>query len=301
MDKFDLTRLKYQLEEIEKVYFIENKPIVDKINDDIKSIDAISKFKQGDICAVKVDSPLPVYILILKRCEFYFECVRVSIFTEFESDLDIIFEAWLIQPWNKLKILFNRISHKVESVPEELITQIYSMMGKLKDKKEPVLLQHFRDLEVAYQNDYFLNSDNEIIEKLINEKSNLLKSIKQKLTEQYGKIINIVLPEQLPLFADTGKLVTYGYEKSILIYEDDVIRLSYFLYRCDESFCIKFFLNHFLNIIVDNIFINNSGADILFEDFEKTIFQYRADKLEEVIINLNILNNELKFCLKQNA
>jgi len=172
--------LKEELEIIEHQYWCYDKncPICDGINH--RLIETYGEFKKihydfddiengkkksvsvGDIYSINVDSPLPILVLITEAKKWYCRAVRVTLFPQFKTRNDIVFKEWLIQPWNSFPVLKCRLENKIDKVDNSVIETV-RINSEADCNDDDLTRSHYKSVELRYQNESFLDEDEELI------------------------------------------------------------------------------------------------------------------------------------------
>jgi len=313
----DIEILKEQLEIVEHQYWCYDKdcPVCEGINHHL--IELYGEYKEvhhtladienskkkmvkvGEIYSVDVDSPLPILVLITEVKKWYCRGVRVTLFPQFKSQDDIVFKEWLIQPWNSFPVLKCRLSNKITEVDKSTLQAVKDF--KQQEINEDLILMHYKSVELKYQNELFLDEDEELIMEYIESKGSLLEKIKKYISETGEKIVEDVAPGFLPTFADNNVSVDYGFDTAKKLIEFNDFYVYYTLILINETTYVKIFIYQYTGEDVEKITVVKDNKkydfDCLINKNEEVVIQFEKSS-GEYLVNLEILDDEITIPIK---
>ena len=292
-----MNRLKYKLENIQHAYFCFEKecPVCDGFNyflnenfhekfqlpsevNKIQSCRSIAEI--GTIWEINSDAPYPIYILPLEKFNYFYRCLRVSEFTEFKGEFDIVWKEWMFECWNTFPVLNIRFARKIEEVPKDIFEEILKTCNEFENfdnenyEEKNVFIEHFREMDLDYQNMAFLDNDEDILlnieEKSGYEKSNVLSF--RDYVERFnlnGKKSSIAVDEstkfeEVKLAAADEHYFRTGIDSAKVLYRDDNIIIFYNFIKKQQNKFIRFYFELYFEKETERVEIFCNGKKIDF-------------------------------------
>jgi len=152
-----------KLEDIEHAYFClaEDCPVCGGVNFYLQKAYASDRAQEtgvGDSAAeneiwrLQSDSPYPLYVLIVRDDGALKKCVRVSDFTDFKADGDLLADEYLIECWNSFYVKSDKFAVRIGELDQKTMRKIGEAMRTAGETGAvDTAVSFFRDLEVQYQ------------------------------------------------------------------------------------------------------------------------------------------------------
>jgi len=123
------------------------------------------KARVGEIWSLAINGNYPIYILLLERLNNHFRAVRASDFIDFKSSYDLVLDnCWLLECWNTFPVRRERLQTKITEVSLEKLEEVKRLVKECEITEKdniPDIITRFRQIELNYQNQQFLEEDEE--------------------------------------------------------------------------------------------------------------------------------------------